>query len=95
MGSGEKLNDTYQIKVAVLVGIRSLSKLTTVLDDNHFRRFPALGSNRLNLVNNIKAIRNLSEDTMLSVQPRSVNRANEELGATVMLSKHEGVLLAK
>jgi hypothetical protein len=80
-----KINHADHIKVVVIGGFQSLLKFTTILDDNHLRGFPALGSNRFNLVNNIKAIRNLSKHAMLSVQPRSVNGTNEELGAAVML----------
>jgi hypothetical protein len=39
----------------------------------------ALASDQFNLVDNVKSISDLSKDNVLSVQPRSVNGANEKL----------------
>jgi len=55
-------------------------KFSAVLDDNRRGGSTTLTSDRFNLVNNVQTIYNLSEHTMITIQPRGVNGADEELG---------------
>jgi hypothetical protein len=62
-------------------------KFTAILHDNTLGRGPTLGSNGFDCVNDVEAFSHLSEHTVSSVQPRSINRANEKLGPAVLWSK--------
>merc|ERR1712216_426027 len=57
------------------------SELAAVRNDNWLRGLPRLGANSLNLLYHIHAIRHTPEDNVLSVKPRCLHCAKEELRA--------------
>jgi len=59
-------------------------KLTTVLDFDGLTGHSTLVTNLLNLVHDVKSFDNLSEDTMFSIKPRSINSTDEELGSVAV-----------
>merc|ERR1711862_33455 len=62
-------------------GPRSLGELAAVLDHHRLRGPAGLGAHRLDLLHHIHALGDRAEDDVLAIQPRSLRRAEEELGS--------------
>lgn len=61
--------------------MRLLGNLTTVFDYNRLGRPSGLGTNGLNLVNDVKSINDTSKHHVLSIEPRGIHSADKELAS--------------
>jgi hypothetical protein len=74
-GNGERIERETRLADTCYLS----NNLSAFLDRNLLGRFTALASHLFNLVDNIQSLGNLAKDHMLSIEPRGVNGANEEL----------------
>lgn len=55
--------------------------LSTRIDDDLFRSSAASGAEGFDLSDDVHAFNNLSEDNVVTIEPRRLNSADEELGS--------------